>query len=126
VLKNEAAKKTRGPAYWLIAKHENGRMHALVTGARSDDQTLPVFSFEEEARLFLWLENPGTDWRARETTAGEIISVLHGPYLGVNKVALDPLPSIFGEEINSLVSLRDDDFARILVGQERLRYDSRA
>jgi len=126
VLKNEAAPKTHGPAYWLIAKHENGRMRALVTGARSDDQALPVFSFEEEARLFLWLENPGTDWRARKTTAGEIISVLHGPCLGVNKVALDPLPRIFGEEIDSLVSLRDDDFARILVGQERLRYDSRA
>ncbi len=126
MLKNEATPKTRGPTYWLITKHENGRMHALVTGARSDDQALPVFSFEEEAQLFLWLENPGTDWRARETTAGEIISVLHGPCLGVNKVALDPLPEILGEEINSLVSLRGDDFARILVGQERLRYDSRA
>ena len=126
MLKNEAARKTRGPAYWLIAKHENGRMHALVTGARSDDQALPVFSFEEEARLFLWLENPGTDWRVRETTVGEIISVLYGHCLGVNKVVLDPLPGIYGEEINSLVSLRGDDFAWILLGQESLRYDSRA
>lgn len=119
MLKNEATPKTCGPTYWLIAKHENGRMHALVTGTRSDDQVLPVFSFEEEARLFLWLENPGTGWRARETTAGEIISVLHGPCLGVNKVALDPLPEILGEEINSLVSLRANDFARILVGWDR-------
>jgi len=69
-------------------------MRALVTGARSADQALLVFSFEEEARLFLWLENPGTDWRARETTVGEFIRMLLGPCAGVGFVALDPLPQI--------------------------------
>lgn len=116
-MKNEATPKTCGPAYWLIVKHENGRMHALVTGARSDDQALPVFSFEEEAKLFLWLEKPGTDWQARETTAREVISVLRDPCSVVNKVALDPLPGIIGEKMNVLVSLRRDAFVQILTAE---------
>lgn len=117
MLKNEAVPKTCGPAYWLIVKHENGRMRTLVTGARSDDQAMPVFSFEEEARLFLWLEKPGTDWQARESTAREVISVLSDLCSVVNKVALDPLPGSLGEQMNVLMSLRRDAFVRILTAE---------
>ncbi len=114
-MKNEAAPKTRRLAYWLIAKHENGRMHAFVTGARSDDQALPVFSFEEEAQLFLWLENPGTDWRARETTVGELISVLFGSCASVKEVALDPLPEMVAQRTLGLVSLSRERFMDLVL-----------
>jgi hypothetical protein len=31
---------------------------------------------------------------AREGSAGELVSVLYGPYADVNEVALDPLPEM--------------------------------
>jgi hypothetical protein len=60
---------------------------------------LPVFSFEEEAEMFLLLGgyegDDGDDgWRARESCAGELVSVLFGPCLDAKGVALDPLPEM--------------------------------
>jgi hypothetical protein len=60
---------------------------------------LPVFSFEDEARMFLEL-GALDGWRVRVTTAGELTSVLFGPCAGVRRVALDPLP---GQDAAALV-----------------------
>lgn len=102
---------------WLIANHENGRMGVFTL--RADDysrEVLPVFSFEEEAEAFLWLGAPETGWRARETTAGELISLLYGTCAGVKQVALDPLPVVYGEMVFDLVGSGREDFLRDFVG----------
>src|SRR5215203_338473 len=87
------------PAYWLIAKHENGRIELLTEDlAGSGEEVLLVFSHEEEAEVFLSLSEAGDDsWRARESTAGELISVLCGPCVGAKEVALDPWPEMVAQ-----------------------------
>src|SRR5215210_7059912 len=110
--------KSRAPRrpLWLIANHENGRMNVFILGSDDDEKTLPVFSFEEEAEIFLRLGETGTGWRSRETTAGELISLLYGPCAGVKRVALDPLPVVDGEMVFDLVGWGRRDFLRDFVG----------
>lgn len=100
---------------WLITNHETGGMCVLTLDSGGDREALPVFSFEEEAETFLQLEMPGTGWRARKTMAGELVSLLHGPCAGVERVALDPLPAVCGETMVDLVSLGRENFLRKLV-----------
>lgn len=84
-------------------------------------ETLPIFSHEEEAEIFLWLGAPGAGWRARETTAGELVSLLYGPCADVGKVALDPLPLFGDEAMAGLVSLLREDFMQKLMDEREPR-----
>ena len=104
---------TRLPAYWLISKGEGGRTEVLTINV-GGEEALPVFSFEEEARLFWIFEDLGTDWKVWEPTVGEIRHALSG--LRASAVVLDPLPAILGEETNLLVRLGRERFARTLEG----------
>ena len=66
-------------------------MEVLRATLASCEKALPVFSFEEEARMFLEL-GALDGWRVREPAVGKLTSVLFGPCAGVRRVALDPLP----------------------------------
>lgn len=57
-----------------------------------DGDALLVFGFEEEAGMFLRLLGVEGRWGVREATVGELAPLLRGPYRGVGKVALDPVP----------------------------------
>ena len=63
--------------FWLIVKDRTGGMEVLRIILASGEEALPVFSFEDEARMFLELGTSGC-WRVRETTTGEVTSVLLG------------------------------------------------
>ena len=102
---------------WLIARRRLGRMEVLTITPTPDGEALPVFSFEDEAQLFLWLQMSGTSWQARKTTPGELISVLYGPCAGVEKVALDPPAEITGKAMVALVSLSRKECIRTLVSE---------
>ena len=105
--------------WWLIAKTENGRVEFLTTTARDEDggKMLPVFGYEEEAEMFLHLGGYGDDgWSARESSIGEIVSVLCGPCSGVEGVSLDPLPGMVGEGTLGLVWLGRERFLDQLLG----------
>jgi hypothetical protein len=52
-------------------------------------EMLPVFS-SEEAEIILRLGGVTGGWRARESGAEELISILYSPCAGVKKVVLDP------------------------------------
>ena len=99
--------------FWLIARHNNAQLELLTIDA-GGEKALPVFSFEEEAEAFLILGVLGTHWRIRETTPGELVSVLYGPCAGVGRVALDPLPELGGEAMVGLVSLSRERFCKNL------------
>jgi hypothetical protein len=43
--------------------------------------------------------------RVRESSAGEVVSVLYRLYKGVEKVVLDPLPRMLAEKRGGLVSM---------------------
>ncbi len=73
---------------------------------------LPVFSFEEEAEMFLNMEYAAEGWQVRETAREELVSVLYGPCREVTHVALDPVPRIL-----ELVRLSREDFIRVLLSE---------
>lgn len=103
--------------YWLIAKYENDTLEILTIDLDGTREALPVFSFEEEAELFLRCEAPGKGWTVRETRIGELVSVLSGPCSGASMVALDPLPEIVSGGMVGLVSLDRTSFLRTLVAE---------
>lgn len=76
---------------------------------------MPVFSFEEEAEMFLRLGALGTGWRVRETTCGELVSVLYAPCRDVKRVALDPLPEMAVQSTVGFVSLSREAFVEVLL-----------
>jgi hypothetical protein len=109
-----------GSAYWLIARNENSRLEVLATCFAGEAEALPVFSHEEEAEMFLRLWEVECDgWQARESTAGELISVLYGPCASVERVAVDPLPEMLVERTVGLVSLSRERFVNFVLGRKR-------
>ncbi len=95
--------------FWLIAKVEAGRVGLLTTNLAEEEKALPVFSFQDEARMFLELGVSGC-WRVRETTTDELTSVLFSLCPGVDRVVLDPLPVPFAQALMDLVSIGREAF----------------
>src|SRR5919199_140751 len=104
-------------SYWLIAEKQYNKLEALTIRAYDEQETLPVFSSEEEAELFLGFGGVTGGWRARESSAGELVSVLSGPCADVKKVALDPSPEIVVEGTVGLVSLLRESFMNLIMAR---------
>ncbi len=101
-------------AYWLIFGCEARGMEALTvelpdaSGSPDGQRMLPVFGYGEEAKAFLDAlrrdrsarggshATPvgSSGWRIRETTRGELVSLLCGACTGVHGVLLDPPPEL--------------------------------
>jgi hypothetical protein len=113
VSKNKAIRRS----FWLIVTRSHGRMEVLTIDA-GGETVLPVFSFREEVELFLHLQAKGADWWPRETTTGELVSLLLGLCARVEKVALDPLPGFGERAILGLVSTGRRRFIRYLMGED--------
>jgi hypothetical protein len=109
----DVATVRRNP-YWLIAKRRCGRLEVLTTSLADGREVLPVFSFEEEAALFLRRGVRGS-WRVRLTEAGELVSLLYGLCHRVELVALDPISDSETEVMNRLVSLERGRFVDVLL-----------
>ncbi len=73
----------------------------------------PVFSFREAVEAFLHFEVAGEDWLARETTCGELISILYGPCRDVEHISLDLLPKLV-----ELMSLSRKAFVETLLASD--------
>ena len=73
--------------YWLIVAREGFRMRVCTV---QGEDAMPVFTREREAASFLRAAGLEGGWRARETSLGELVSLLLGPYAGVSRIVLDP------------------------------------
>jgi hypothetical protein len=110
---------------WIITCYRNNRMEVLTIDPDGDAggvSSLPVFSFEEEAKTFLCLsedDQEGRRWRCRQTTAGELASVLLGPGAEVRQVTLDPLPLSLGRAMLPYISVARERFVEYLLGGRR-------
>jgi hypothetical protein len=111
VPKNKATRRS----FWLIVTRAHRRMEVLTIDA-SGETVLPVFSFQEEGEFFLRLEATA-EWWLRETTTGELISLLLVLWTQVDKVALDPLPGLWEKEIIGLVSTGRRRFVHHLMSE---------
>ena len=102
--------------YWIIAKDVKdvkdgfGRPDLLTVDLDGTGQALPVFSFEEEAEMFLWLQTTEDGREVKETTPEQLVSILYGPCTDVGRVMLDPLPEIGARMQNSLLGMDRNDF----------------
>jgi hypothetical protein len=112
VSKNKAARRS----FWLIVTRVRSGMEVLTIDT-GGETVLPAFSFQDEGELFLRLGAAEADWRPRETTTGELVSLLLGLCAGIDKVALDPLPGIGERELLELVSTGRRHFVRHLMGE---------
>jgi hypothetical protein len=116
----EHAPRQRPPdpvSYWLIAEERNNTIEARTIRTDDGQETLPVFSSEEEAEIILRFGGVTGGWRARESGAGELASVLTGPCAGVKKVALDPSPEMVVEGTVGLVSLLRESFMNVIMAR---------
>jgi hypothetical protein len=109
--------------YWVIAKNAKNRfsqLELLTVDLDGTGEALPVFSFEEEAEMFLWLQRTEDGREVRETTPGQLVSILYGPCADVGRVMLDPLPEIGASMQNSLLGMDRNDFVESVMGARSL------
>jgi hypothetical protein len=113
MLKGNGAKRW----YWLITKHLVSRMDVLTIYLGGDGEALAVFNFEEAAQMYLHRHPRASEegWRARQTSVGELVSVLYGPCADTKKVVLDPVPKIGKKEQAGRLSMHRSDFLRFLL-----------
>jgi hypothetical protein len=109
--------------YWVIAKDVKdgfGQLALLTVDLDGAGEALPVFSFEEEAEMFLWLQTTEDGREVRETTPGQLVSILYGPCADVGRVMLDPLPEIRARMQISLLGMERNDFVESVMGARSL------
>jgi hypothetical protein len=120
-------RRSSGAAWWIIWRYEEGSrtQEVLTVPSGVEEVLLPVFSFVEEAELFVWLAEPGGGWRVRESRSEELASVLCGPCKGVRGVALDPLPRMLEDGTLALVRVGRERFLGRILAQERRKAPER-
>ena len=108
MLKSRAARPPDlATSYWLIEKHEAGRTEVPTVHLENGGEALPIFSWVEEARMFLDLGLLKEDgWAIRESTAGRLVSMLEEELRAeVEFVALDPMPEMATPPFGTMISL---------------------
>ena len=118
-----ASRRAGTQRYWVIAKDAKdgfGRPDLLTVNLDGTGQALPIFSFEEEAETFLWLQTTEDGREVRETTPEQLVSILYGPCTDVGRVMLDPLPEIGARMQNSLLGMDRNDFVESVMGAKSL------
>ncbi len=98
-------KLASGSTFWLIFEEERRLTRPLTVVLPGGGEALAVFSSEGEAEMFRWLGMAGDGWRTRETSSGEVISLLYGPCSEARSVALDPFPEMLADGLAGLVAL---------------------
>ena len=103
-------------SWWLVAKNDGGPVGVLTL---DEGDTLPVFSGEGEAELFLWLR--GEDqrgWGVHQSSAEELVFVLSGPLSHAGLVVLDPSAEIFDGRDAELPGLGREEFLEWIVSKD--------
>lgn len=98
-----------GLLHYVVARHGNNGPTLFHTLLGFGEETLPVFSSWEAAQNFALSNALGGEWHVRESSTGELVSLLLGPCAGTEWVLLDPLAR----------GLSTGDAAASLMGRER-------
>jgi hypothetical protein len=108
----------RGVTFWVVLCG-SGPPLPLRLALPDGQQAMALFSGEDEARMFCSLreEAAEADPHLRETSVGEVISLLYCPLVAARHVVLDPLPGILGSRLLlGLITLDRERFARSFGG----------
>ena len=101
-----------GRSYWLVAGDARAGLSPLVVRLDYGLRVLPVFGFEEEARLFS--RRAGGNIRRIEPC--RLVSLLRGPLRNVERLALDPLSDAPADLLDEAASLSRQRFLCSLLG----------
>jgi hypothetical protein len=104
------------PVWYLISCRRNNRLKVLRVFSESGRETVPVFGTEEAAGSFLGRGGFGPGWHVRETTAGELISLLLSHLRDVDLVSTDPRDPTRMD----LWTTRKKEFIGVLMGEPLL------
>ncbi len=99
--------------HYAIARHGDHGLRLLHIPLGFDEEALVVFSSWEAAQRYFLSEVFSGEWYARECSGGELVSLLLGPYEGIEWVLLDPLPGSLtagGSQTNLMSSQRFVDY----------------
>ena len=108
-----------GSMFWVVFADECRLTCPLTLSLEGGKEALAVFSHQEEADMLLrWFGTVGEGWRIRQTSAGEVVSLLYGPCCGANTVALDPSPQMLADSFISTVALERGRFVRWVTSRE--------
>ena len=99
----------RPGTFWLIVRDDADQPVIFELGSRSGEKSLPIFSFEEEAQLFLRLGGLEGPWRTIETGAATLAETC----FSAECVVLDPFPQIVCDSLCEAVSLRWEMFLEL-------------
>lgn len=108
-------KTSLGSGYWLICD-ASAPEKVFVFDDAGLGRSLPVFSFREEAELFLALGEKGGRWRTVEKRTGDFLALFFGPCAGVESVVLDPLPTMLRDSTVGLIGLSLERFMDRFLG----------
>jgi hypothetical protein len=103
---NEGLGRIRPKTFWLIVRNDADQQMIFELETGSGEMSLPIFSFEEEAQLFLRLGGLEGHWRASETDAATLAETCSG----AEYVVLDPFPEVGFDALGDAVSLRWEVF----------------
>jgi hypothetical protein len=103
-------------AFWMVLEGSPQAL-PLIMFISDGKEALALFSGEEEARMFCHFCEEEASTNIRQTTAGEVISLLYCPWCAAKHVVLDPLPELLGSRLLlGLLPLSRADFALRFAG----------
>ncbi len=102
---------------WLIVSDASDPWEILTLPAEDGEKTLPIFSFEEEALLFLRLSGLSSGWRVCRSGLADLLSMLSNPSPNAGRVALDPIPEFGLYGSHDLLSLTREEFVGLLAAE---------
>jgi hypothetical protein len=103
-------------AFWMVLEGSARRLPLTVFLSDGTTEAMALFSGEEEARMFCHFCKEGASANIRQTTTGEVISLLYCPWCAAKHVALDPFPEILGNRLMGLLTLSREEFAQRFAG----------
>ena len=104
-------------AFWVMLEGDARGLPLTVFLPDGKEEAIALFSLEEEARMFChFRKKRGTSVNIRQTTAGEVLSLLYCSWCATKHVALDPFPEILGKRLLELLTLDREGFARRFAG----------
>ena len=103
--------------HYAIARDGDSGTRLLHTPSEFREEVLIVFSSSEMAQDFFLSDILRVDWHTRECSAGELVSLLLGPYKDIEWVLLDPSSRVrLTEEGNQANLMGREDFIDYLLG----------
>jgi hypothetical protein len=99
--------------FWMVVEGSSQALPLMVF-LSDGTKAMALFSGEEEAMMFCHFCEEGASTNIRQTTTGEVISLLYCPWCAAKHVALDPFPEILlgSRLLLGLLTLSRADFAR--------------